>query len=400
MLESAFDESRARRKRKAWRKLWLDIHLYIGLVAGAMLVVIGLTGSILVFWHEVDAWLDPQLRIVAPRPGGARDFAPLERIEQAMIAATPSKGRITHVWLPRDERSAYLFYYDLDGETRRFGVDPYDATKTADRLYYAKDSPFRHALMGFLFQLHWSLLLSDLVDDGGDIVGVAAILLVVSTLSGVYLWWPSPGKWRSALTLKRGAKAERLNYDLHKLAGVYSAAVLLAVLISGIYMNLREPFVWVVDRVAPLTDGGSLERRSEPAEGRASIGFPAALAAACARSPEGRLERVDFPGAEQGVFTVYQDEVPGVSRFIRSRGLIVDRYSAAILRIEDVAHGTAGDAFLRWQWPLHSGQAFGLPGRLLVLASGLLCPLLFVTGVIRWLQKRRARSAREMQSAP
>lgn len=386
-------DARARRARKARRKLWLDIHLYIGLVAGAMLVVIGVTGSILVFWHEVDAWLDPQLRIVAARPGGARDFAPLEQIELAMRAATPSGGKITHVWLPRDERSSYLFYYDLDGDTRRFGIDPYAAEKTADRLYYSKESPFRHALMGFLFQLHWSLLLSDLLDDGGDVVGVAAIALIVSVLSGLYLWWPAPGKWASALTLKRGAKAERLNYDLHKLGGVYSAAVLLAVLISGIYMNLREPFVWVVDHIAPLTDGGSLERRSGPAEGRASIGFPAALAAAATRSPEGRLERVDFPGEEQGVFTVYQDDAPGVSRFIRSRSLIIDRYSAAILRIEDVAHGTAGDAFLRWQWPLHSGQAFGMTGRLLVLASGLACPLLFVTGLIRWLHKRRARRA-------
>ncbi|MBY6242117.1 PepSY domain-containing protein [Methylosinus sp. Sm6] len=393
MLDNAPHDARARRSRKEWRKLWLDVHLYIGLVAGAMLVVIGVTGGILVFWHEVDAWLDPQLRIVAARAGGAAAFAPLERIERAMIAATPAEGKITHVWLPRDERSSYLFYYDLDGETRRFGIDPYDATKTADRLYYSKVSPFRHALMGFLFQLHWSLLLSDLADDGGVVVGVAAILLMISTLAGVYLWWPAPGKWIVALTLKRGARAERLNYDLHKLGGVYSAAVLLAVLMSGVYMNLPTPFLWIVDHVAPLTDGGRPTRASEPAAGRSSIGFPAAVAAAHARSPEGHVERVDFPGGEQGVFTVYQDDVTGVGPFIRSRSLLVDRYSAAVLSIDDVTQGTAGDAFLRWQWPLHSGRAFGLTGRLLVLASGLLCVLLFVTGVIRWLQKRRARRA-------
>ncbi|MDZ4151263.1 PepSY-associated TM helix domain-containing protein [Methylicorpusculum sp.] len=46
--------------------------------------------------------------------------------------------------------------------------------------------------------------------------------------------------------------------------------------------------------------------------------------------------------------------------------------------------------FTHWQWPLHSGQAFGMTGRLLVFSTGLACPVLFVTGVIRWLQKRRA----------
>lgn len=48
---------------------------------------------------------------------------------------------------------------------------------------------------------------------------------------------------------------------------------------------------------------------------------------------------------------------------------------------------------MQWQWFLHSGQAFGWTGRILVFLSGLACPVLFVTGVIRWLQKRRARLA-------
>ncbi|MBU3889681.1 MULTISPECIES: hypothetical protein [Methylosinus] len=33
-----------------------------------------------------------------------------------------------------------------------------------------------------------------------------------------------------------------------------------------------------------------------------------------------------------------------------------------ILDVLEAAHGTARDAFLRWQWPLHSGQAFGMTG--------------------------------------
>jgi uncharacterized iron-regulated membrane protein len=48
------------------------------------------------------------------------------------------------------------------------------------------------------------------------------------------------------------------------------------------------------------------------------------------------------------------------------------------------------DVFMQWQWPLHSGQAFGWTGRILVFITGLICPVLLVTGVIRWLQKRKA----------
>jgi hypothetical protein len=46
--------------------------------------------------------------------------------------------------------------------------------------------------------------------------------------------------------------------------------------------------------------------------------------------------------------------------------------------------------FTHWQWPLCSGQVFGMAGRILVFITGLACPVLFVTGMIRWLQKRKA----------
>jgi len=51
---------------------------------------------------------------------------------------------------------------------------------------------------------------------------------------------------------------------------------------------------------------------------------------------------------------------------------------------------SAGDAFLNWQWPLHGGKAFGWTGRILVFLLGLACPVLFITGWVRWLQKRKA----------
>lgn len=57
------------------------------------------------------------------------------------------------------------------------------------------------------------------------------------------------------------------------------------------------------------------------------------------------------------------------------------------------------DVFLQWQWPLHSGRVFGWTGRILVFISGLLCMLLYVTGVIRWLQKRKAKKSRREKLA-
>jgi uncharacterized membrane protein len=37
---------------RTWRRLWLDVHVYLGLFIGALLVVFGLTSSVLVFDNE------------------------------------------------------------------------------------------------------------------------------------------------------------------------------------------------------------------------------------------------------------------------------------------------------------------------------------------------------------
>lgn len=51
---------------------------------------------------------------------------------------------------------------------------------------------------------------------------------------------------------------------------------------------------------------------------------------------------------------------------------------------------TAGETFLNLMWPLHNGDALRLPGRILVCITGFVPLVLYVTGIIRWLQKRRA----------
>ena len=91
-------------------------------------------------------------------------------------------------------------------------------------------------------------------------------------------------------------------------------------------------------------------------------------------------------------FTVCTGGVKSIIRFVDRRCVVVDRYSGRVLQVTAPGVGSGGNTFAAWQWSLHSGQAFGLPGRILVFLSGLPLPVPFVTGVLRWLQKRRARS--------
>jgi uncharacterized iron-regulated membrane protein len=379
--------------RKARRKLWLDIHLYLGLFFGALLAVIGPTGSVLVFWNEIDELMYPDIFTSQPPPEGEAAFRPLGEIRTAIEAALPLGAKSGGFAAPRNAYGCYKIYYKLPegGDVRRFCVNPYTARASRDLIYHSSHGPLHHGFMSFMFELHWSLMLADLANDGGMIVGITAILLTLSVTTGIILWWPSPGKWTRAFTLKPHASAERLNFDIHKLAGLYTSLVLLAVLISGVSMNLRSTFTWVVERFSALSPPQRDDITSEPARGRSPIGFDRAVIEATRIYPEGRLASVGFPTNETDTYKVCRKEITQLSWFIGTRCVVVDQYSGTVLGTQDPATGTAGDVFMQWQWPLHSGEAFGMIGRILVFVTGLACPVLYVTGIIRWLQKRRAR---------
>ena len=69
----------------------------------------------------------------------------------------------------------------------------------------------------------------------------------------------------------------------------------------------------------------------------------------------------------------------------------IDQYNGKVLAVQDPNQFTAGETFLNLMWPLHSGEALGLAGRILWCVTGFAPLILYVSGIIRWLQKRRAK---------
>lgn len=389
-LPSGMDASRLDRL-KARRAVWLEVHLWLGLVAGTVLVLAGLTGSVLVFWQEIDALLNPALHQVQPPPQGRAAYAPLAELLKAAQAAVPAEAKPATIYYPRHENLAFWFFYEApakegQADTLNVFVNPYTGSVTGTRVWLAAGRLLDLPLISFLFELHYDLLLG--WERGSWIVGVVGILAFLSVFTGLILWWPLTGRWRQAFTLKPRASAERLNYDLHKLFGVYSALVLLAVLISGVYFNFGDPFRALVGCFSTVTTPKQF--KSTPLPDAKPITLDQAVAIANRSHPEGEVHWLTVPTEAEGVYVVTQHcDLGGIFR--GRRQVVVDQYSSAILHVADPLAGSAGNVFLQWQWPLHSGQALRLPGRILVLVTGLACALLYVTGLVRWLQKRRAR---------
>jgi uncharacterized iron-regulated membrane protein len=384
---------------KARRKLWLEVHGWLGLILGFCLAIFGITGSVLVFYEETDDWLNPGVIALANLVEGQEHFRPVDDIVEAARSVMPDRAQIGSIIYPRHDRRAYQFFYrvvtdnESTPELRHVFVNPYTAEVTGTRAVIERGRWLPDGFVPFMFQLHFALLAGN---TGAVVVGIMGVISIISVLTGLIVWWPLTGKWRRALTIKRAASPERLNHDVHQTFGFYTALIMLAVLLSGVYMNLPDHFKVPVKLLSPNSRSFTDNPQSSPAAGRSPIGLDRALASVRRSYPEGRVNWLRLPEGETGVYTISIRDVPGLSRFWSERRVTVDQYSGEILTVHDPDTRTAaGDTFLDWMWPLHSGKVFGWPGRILIFVTGLACPVLYVTGVVRWLQKRRAKRSKK-----
>jgi uncharacterized iron-regulated membrane protein len=275
---------------KRRRKFWLQVHLWLGLLAGFVLLIAGLTGSILTFWQELDALLNPALHRVEAPAAGEAVYRPLAELVTAADSAMPADAKRSYVYYPRHAGQAFWVFYEQPTGAEDHNhvwnafVDPYTGRVRGIRLWEHADDLFAGSLIGFVFKLHYALLLD--WDDGSWIVGGVALLSGISVLTGLILWWPLTGRWRTALTIKPRASVERFNHDLHKTLGFYSGLILFGVLLSGVYFNFGERFRWLVDCFSPTMP--LAEFRSAERPGLNPIPVEQALGLAERETPAGR----------------------------------------------------------------------------------------------------------------
>lgn len=402
-------------RRGRTRKIWTSVHRWIGIVAGGYLVIAGLTGSILAFWQDIDEWLNKDImRVSVPAHGAA--YRPLNDIVAAARAAMPAEALRPEVplmiKLPRHELDVVHVMYMLGlpdraameefrrtkdkskidiskVEGRELLVDPYRAVVTGDRMLSKGISPFSRPLIQIVNSLHYGMWIPFI---GEFIVALLALFLLISVFDGIALWWPRLGKWRGALTLKKNASTERFVFDLHKMFGVYFGVVLIVSIFSGMYMNFKPPWRALVSLVSPLEEKPK-DLHSQPANGRSPLSLDAAVAIADRAFPDGRVQYLNLPVGPNGYFTIGKRIDGEVNEVSTRRKVLVDQYSGEILYREDPREYSAGDRFFEWQYPLHSGEAFGNYGRAFMLFFGVVPVTLYVTGFIRWRHKRAARRA-------
>ena len=391
------------------KNLIRTVHLWAGLVFGVILVLQGLTGSLLSWRHELDAWLNPGLLQVAPPPGKVAGQPVL--IEPAAAAAVverlvrdPDYGRPDTLFLPEVHGDVYVAWYRPakpasswdQGVTRQVMVDPASLAVLGER-NWGEAGLSRPLLMPTLFHLHRYLMAGD---AGKIVIAVQGVALFLLTLTGIVVWWPklTLNAFWHAITVRGWGNWPKFSFQLHRAAGFYTAPLLLVLAVTGVYFNMPAWVTPAIKAVAPLTPNAKAVNASDASTAR--IGIGAAMAAAQARFPDGRISRVSIPGKPEQPFEVRLRQ-PGELRHGNGATRVsVDAGSGALLRVVDPLTARGGDWVVSTFFPLHTGEAFGALGRILISVVGVTPLAFFITGIVVWLRFRRKPAKPVRPTAP
>ncbi len=366
-----------------------QVHLWVGIILTLYLIVIGVTGSILVFRPELErvSGLKPWQGIRVNTPP-----ADIATVVESLKAAYP-RLHIVSVDTPNDDDATFVAI--LEGRGRiKVASDPRDGKVLGE-------FPRGRNWMDIVEDLHVAILIPR-HDRGRLLNGVGAAFLLLLNVTGMVIWWPGIRNWKRALIVDFQRNWRRINFDLHVAVGFWTILLASFWAVSGIYFGWpRQIFLFVNSlspvitarppaiSVTPETDAPELDLREvvrhayalDPGTVLGGIAFPYGR-----RAPLGILmRRRTSPGYE------YTDTV----YFNPYRGEYISTWRYGV-------NQSLGDWIIWSQVPLHFGTYWGMGVKIVWAAAGLAIPLLAVTGLLmywnralrrKWTRLRRARAA-------
>ena len=390
------------------------LHRWFGLAVALFLFISGLTGAVISWDHELDAWLNPQLfhAASAPDTGAARSGLELA----AQVEARDPRVRVNYTLTALEPGHTALMSVEgkIDPATgkpyelgyNQVAVDPVSGKLQGTR-QWGEVSLARENLLPFLYKLHYTMHIPDGwgIEFGVWLMGIIGIVWFVDCFIALYLSFPNLRSWRKSLAFRWKEKGHKLNFDLHRSGGVWVWLLLLILAVTSVSMNLQTQVMRpLVAKFSTLSPNAFDSRTPQPPEKPVQPLLTREQAVVLAKA-EAAKRGWTLPAG--GVFYSSSYGLYGVGFFeadndhgdggLGNAWLYFDGRDGSAAGGVIPGTGSAGDIFLQAQFPLHSGRILGLPGRIMISVMGLLVAMLSATGLIIWLRKRRARVVKAIQ---
>ncbi|WP_434026943.1 PepSY domain-containing protein [[Pseudomonas] boreopolis] len=370
------------------KSLLFQLHWLLGISAGAVLALMGLTGALLAFEDEALHALNPAQAAISERH--ARGETPLPLPELLRRLQVGPEQRLARLIVdPTGDRLSRLRAQQGPGQRLEFYFDPY----TGQRL----DDLRGVDAFQFIEELHRHLAAGE---RGKAVTGACAFILLFFCLSGLYLRWPRQWwNWRAWAVVEWRRQGRGFLWSLHSVIGTWCLLLYVVIALTGLnwsYDWYRKGLV----RVFGDTPAAAAGRGARPGDGERKPWNLERMQAALDGVPGLARDLYDLRFPERGtqVAVRYRPADPAHSR---AYDLVeIDGIRGLVLRRQPYAGQSAGEQLLTSLYALHTGSFFGLPGRIAWMLAAACMPLFFVTGWLLYLDRRRKKRAlREARQA-
>lgn len=365
------------------RNIWFQLHKWIGILLAVLLIPLSLTGSALVWHDDLEKLLYPQRFVVsenqellAPSTYVAAAKARLDandRISAVRFSKTGEPVAVTAIRAPADGSAPR-------GRPLRTSVWLEPATA---RVLDVADG--NSGIIRTLHVLHGSLMIPGV---GRQIVGWLGVAMFLSCLTGIWLWWPTVGRWTKGLRWRR---SRDLDTNLHHLTGFWVAIPLGMLCFTGTWISFPAFFGALSGQPANMGDRMAAMRALPIASPALTV--DAALAATRAGAGARDPLSIEFPTDRPSPWKVSLESEN------RAAFTIDDATGEATADNAKPDQGRAGIARTMRQW--HDGTRMGIVWQVVIFVGGLIPAMLGVTGITMWLRTRkwRGKAARRSGTA-
>lgn len=354
------------------QNVWLKLHQWIGLTGAVFILIMGFTGSALVFENEIDRVLNPSTSYVTPQA----QRLPLAELVARANAADP-KDPVGGISIKDKPDVAF----EISSRVRKsISINQYTGEILGTR---NRETSFAR----FLHLLHTRFVAGQV---GEWIAGWFTVLMLFLAISGIVLWWP-----RKIFSLKNASSWKRTNFDLHNILGFYSSIVMFFIAFTAVLIAFEatmDPLVLKLNGgAAPPADAAKLQ--STPTPGAAPITPDAALAIAEQTIPGVFVSSVSVPANPRAVYRLLarfpEDRTPAG----RSR-VYLDQFSGKVLLAENTRTAPLGTRILNLKRSAHTGDIFGAPTQTLYFIVSFGIGVQVITGVLIWWNSRKPKRGR------
>lgn len=379
------------------KKVFFQIHWFLGITAGLILSLMGVTGAIYSYDQQILKWLNQDSYVVeaaqTPKLSPAQLYQhfnqqqPEIEINSITIAADPTASSTVNI--------------KKEGARRGYNmmVNPYTAEVLPD--IKGRDT------LQFIQRLHRNLTAGEF---GAQITGASTLMLIFFVLSGIYLRFPKKHSIKQWLFIKPKLKGRNFIWDLHAVVGTWVIVFYLLFACTGLYWSYdwwRAGMFKVIGVEQPQRNQQNNERGKDkqPKLTNAQLNTILMQTWTGVNAQIGREYSsltLNIPkNADAKVELSFVDTIP---QHERARNQAIYNYQDnKFEKFELYEDKKLNEKIMSSMLPVHRGSFFGSTYQFIAMLASLAMPLFFVTGWMLYLKRRKQKkltqAARQSLSA-